>query len=102
MARLGAIMARPGAILGDLGAVLRRLVLGVEKGADVACRNRDGYIPRGTPRIFSTNWPWDLFWPREAQSPGHSRAIRRRILWVHVQADLRGQDNVAGAFNYFK
>ena len=78
-------------------------LLDVEKGRDVVCRNRDGFIPRGTPRIFSTNWPWELFWPREALCSAHSTAIVRRVLWIHVTADLRlgatTHDDVADALD---
>ena len=28
-----------------------------EKGADVACRNKDGFIPRGVPQIFQQTGP---------------------------------------------
>jgi hypothetical protein len=64
-------------------------LLDLAKSRDVECRNRDGHIPANTPRIFSTNWPWELFWPREAMMPVHARAIQRRHLWVDVQSDLR-------------
>ena len=56
---------------------------------DVTCRNRDGTIPRGTPRVFSTNWSWDLFWPRAALGAQHAAAIKRRLLWIDVGCDLR-------------
>ena len=64
-------------------------LLDLEKGRDVECRNRDGHIPKLTPRIFSTNWPAELFWPRHALSPMHATAINRRHLWVDVKSDLR-------------
>ena len=64
-------------------------LLDLAKSRDVDCRNRDGHIPRLTPRIFSTNWPWELFWPREASMPVHSVAINRRHVWVDVRSDLR-------------
>jgi hypothetical protein len=64
-------------------------ILDLAKGRDVECRNRDGFIPKHTPRIFSTNWPWDLFWPRAAWDMAHATAITRRILWVDIRSDLR-------------
>ena len=64
-------------------------LLDLAKGRDVQCRNKDGHIPRHTPRIFSTNWSWDLFWPPAAFGPGHAGAINRRHLWVDVTFDLR-------------
>ena len=64
-------------------------LLDLEKSRDVECRNRDGHIPKLTPRIFSTNWPWDIFWPRHAFSPMHATAINRRHLWIDVKTDLR-------------
>ena len=64
-------------------------MLDLEKSRDVVCRNRDGHIPKLTPRIFSTNWSWDLFWPAQVWSPMHADAICRRILWVDVEFDLR-------------
>ena len=64
-------------------------LLDLEKSRDVECRNRDGHIPKLTPRIFSTNWPWEFFWPQQAFSPMHAGAINRRHLWVDVKSDLR-------------
>ena len=61
----------------------------LEKSRDVDCRNRDGHIPELTPRIFSTNWPWELFWPPQAGSPLQANAINRRHLWVSVWWDIR-------------
>ena len=61
----------------------------LSKTTDVACRNRDGTIPRGTARVFSTNWSWEQFWPREAFAEPHAGAIRRRILWVNIKKDVR-------------
>ena len=66
-----------------------KALVNVKKTCDVMCRNRDGVIPAGTPRIFSTNWKWDRFWPREASDEQHAVAIRRRVLWVPVKGDLR-------------
>ena len=75
-------------------------LLDLEKGRDVECRNRDGHIPKLTPRIFSTNWPWEAFWPRLASSPTRAVAINRRILRVDMMSDLRarpvGTATVAG------
>ena len=77
-------------------------LLDLAKSRDVQCRNRDGHIPKGTPRIFSTNWSWDLFWPRDAWLPANAVAIQRRVLWVDIQSDLRapagGLSNQPGLF----
>lgn len=64
-------------------------IVDVEKGRDVACRHKDGTIPAGTPRIFSTNWPREQMLPREALGGFHGGAVCRRMLWVDVKADLR-------------
>ena len=64
----------------------------LKKNSDVGCRNADGYIPRGTPRVFSTNWPWEQFWPHEAFNQVHAGAIRRRVAWVRVKTDVRRRD----------
>ena len=64
-------------------------ILDIKKTRDVACRNRDGLIPAGTPRIISTNWSWSAFWPHEAGCEEHAGAIRRRVLWVDVSKDVR-------------
>ncbi len=64
-------------------------LLDLEKGRDITCRNRDGHIPKLTPRIFSTNWPWELFWPVQAWIPLHAGAIHRRHFWIEVTSDLR-------------
>ena len=61
----------------------------LSKTNDVACRNRDGTIPQGTARVFSTNWSWEQFWPREAFAEPHLSAIRRRVLWVNIKKDVR-------------
>lgn len=66
-----------------------KALLDISKSRDVSCRNRDGHIPAGTPRIFSTNWSWGTFWPREVALEDHAEAIRRRILWIDVTRDLR-------------
>ena len=64
-------------------------LLDIVKHRDIACRNKDGHIPRGTPRVFTTNWSWDEYWPREAFSTRHQTAIRRRVTWVDISQDLR-------------
>ena len=64
-------------------------LLDLEKSRDVECRNRDGHIPRHTPRIFSTNWSWESFWPPHVWSPMHAVAISCRPLWVDIRFALR-------------
>ena len=64
-------------------------LLDVAKSRDITCRNRDGRIPAGTPRIFSTNWGYEGFFPPDARLSLHEEAIRRRVLWVAVDSDLR-------------
>jgi hypothetical protein len=66
-----------------------KAILDVAKSRDVVCRNKDGRIPQATPRIFSTNWSWDQFFPPDAGKADHEFAIRRRSLWVSVDKDLR-------------
>lgn len=66
-----------------------KAIVDIVKTRDVACRNKDGCIPSGTPRIFSTNWTWAQFWPREALAGLHAGAIKRRVLWVNVNRDVR-------------
>ena len=61
----------------------------LEHTRDVNCRNKDGTIPQGTPRIFSTNWPWHRFWPMGALDEAQVTAIERRVLWINVKVDLR-------------
>ena len=75
-------------------------LLDLEKSRDVECRSRDGHIPKLTPRIFSTNWPWELFWPRHAWSPMHATAINRLHLWVDVKSDLRAPGSAVTAEGY--
>ena len=72
-------------------------LLNPEKGADVLCRNRDGFLPRGVPRIFSANWSWAYFWPQDAMHGENYGAICRRVLWVYVSSDLRLPASVASA-----
>ena len=69
-------------------------LLDLEKSRDVECRNRDGHIPKLTPRIFSTNWPWEVFWPRQAWYPMHADAINRRHIWIDVWSDLRDDGTI--------
>ena len=69
-----------------------KAMVDLEKVRDITCRNRDGRIPCGTPRIFSTNWPWEQFWPREAFNDIHAKPIQRRVLWINVKKDLRKFD----------
>ena len=66
-----------------------KALVDLAKTRDVTCRNKDGRIPRGTPRVFSTNWPWEQFWPREAFGDTHAGAIQRRVVWVNVESDVR-------------
>ena len=66
-----------------------KALIDIRKQRDVTCRNRDGTIPSGAPRIFTTNWPWDQFWPREGYREAHMKPIRRRVEWVEVTSDLR-------------
>ena len=75
-------------------------LLDLGKSRDIECRNRDGHIPKLTPRIFSTNWPWEHFWPKEAWSPMHAYAISRRHFWVDVQFDLRVPTDTLAAQGY--
>ena len=61
----------------------------LSKTRDIVARNADGTIPKQTPRIFSTNWTWDRFWPKEVGTVEHNMAINRRVLWVRVNQDVR-------------
>ena len=74
--------------LADRGIDDVKALLDVEKTRDVHCRNKDGTVPAGVPRIFSTNWPWEEFWPQAAFKRQHTGAIRRRVLWVNVLEPL--------------
>ena len=56
---------------------------------DVQCRNKDGGIPVRCPRIFSTNWGWDGFFPPAVAQSKHEVPIRRRVLWVEIAKDIR-------------
>ena len=53
----------------------------LSKTRDIVARNADGTIP--TPRIFSTNWTWDRFWPKEVGTVEHNTAINRRDVFGH-------------------
>ena len=66
-----------------------KALVDLKKSRDVTCRNKDGHLPCRTPRVFSTNWPWSQFWPREVFDDAHNLAISRRVLWVTVKTDLR-------------
>lgn len=52
-------------------------------------RNNNGKIPQGTPRIFTTNYPFEEFWPRDLLKADHIESIRRRMMWVSCAGDLR-------------
>ena len=71
-------------------------LLDLAKTRSVQCRNKDGVVPKGTPRIFTTNWSWEAFWPREAFQAEHLVPIKRRILWVEIDKDLRVLGSSAG------
>ena len=66
-----------------------KALIDLEKSRDVTCRNKDGHIYRGTPRVLSTNWCWEQFWPSTAFADAHAWAIKRRVLWVNVTTDVR-------------
>ena len=66
-----------------------KALVDLKKSREVTCRNKDGHLPCRTPRVFSTNWPWSQFWPREVFDDAHNLAISRRVLWVTVKTDLR-------------
>ena len=70
-------------------------IVDLSKTRDVVARNKDGKLPKHTPRAFSTNWAWDQFWPREARLVEHHAAITRRVLWVHITQDVRRLPNAA-------
>ena len=59
------------------------------KTRDVMCRNRDGVIARGTPRIFPRIGLGTFFWPGAAMAREHKGGIERRILWIDVRSDVR-------------
>ena len=66
-----------------------KAALDLEKTRDLKCRNKDGCIPKGTPRILCTNWRFETFWPDAAFLPEHENAIKRRHAWVAIARDLR-------------
>ena len=66
-----------------------KALVDVKKQRDVSCRNRDGTIPQGTARIFTTNWSWWDFWPPAVALPAHAAPIGRRVEWAEVTKDLR-------------
>ena len=61
----------------------------LEHDRSIHCRNVDGLIPAGTPRVYATNHTWESFWPR--MDPEHRHAVKRRVEWVTVAEDLRLQ-----------
>jgi len=52
-------------------------------------RNSNGRIPQGTPRIFTTNYSWQEFWPPGLLAPDQIESIQRRVLWLSCSSDLR-------------
>ena len=72
-------------------------VIDLEHQRDVGCRNKDGAIPKRTPRIITTNHPRNAFWPIETFTKEHAKPVGRRILWVEIKGDLRGGGGVAAA-----
>ena len=79
------------AFLGDRSIDDAKNVVDLSKTRDIVARNKDGVLPKGTPRILSTNWPWDQFWPKEVREIQHHEAINRRVLWIEITADIRRQ-----------
>ena len=67
-------------------------LLDLAKHRDVQCRNKDGGIPVRCPRIFSTNWGWDGFFPPAVAQTKHEVPITRRVLWVEIAKDIRLPD----------
>ena len=61
-----------------------KALLDLEEARDITCRNKDGRIPKGCPRIICTNWCWERFWPHEAFLPEHEGGVARRFWWVDV------------------
>ncbi len=57
--------------LGDTPIDEVKALLDLAKHRAIHCRNNDGALPRGTPRIFTTNWAWERFWPQEAFLKDH-------------------------------
>ena len=66
-----------------------KALLDLAKSRDVSCRNKDGRIPKQTPRILTTNHSWQQFWPYDAAHSQHAGPIKRRILWITINKDLR-------------
>ena len=75
--------------LGETAVDVVKALLDLAKPRAIHCRNDDGHVPRGTPRVFTTNWSWEMFWPQEVFHKDHKSAILRRIVWVDVARDLR-------------
>ena len=63
--------------------------LDLENNRWVSCRNEEGFLPAGAPRIFAVNHRPRDFWPREAYLPEHQKPIKRRHRWEKIQGDLR-------------
>ena len=67
----------------------------LEHGRPVKCRHVNSYLPAFTPRVMTTNSPFERFFPVEAQLPSNDWAIRRRITWYVVDGDLRRRNQPA-------
>lgn len=63
--------------------------LDLEKPRRVRCRNKNGFLPAGLPRVFSCNHPWVDFFPAAGNQAPHKEALTRRCVWVEVNTDLR-------------
>lgn len=74
-----------------------KALIDLMKARDVSCRNKDGRIPKGVPRILVTNWKAKDFWPDEAREEAHARPIERRHVWVDVLKDVRKLSSSASA-----
>ena len=75
--------------LATVGIDDAKALLDLAKPRDVQCRNRDGTIPKGVLRVFTTNHCEQNFWPREAFLKEHAQAIQRRHKWVELPGDIR-------------
>ncbi len=75
------------ACFSDLSVDLCKALIDLEHDRNIHCRNTDGMIPAGTPRIFATNHKWESFWPFVSEE--HRHAIKRRVTWVDLTYDLR-------------
>lgn len=72
-------------------------ILDLKKPRNVGCRNRDGHIPKETPRIITTNHKREIFWSMEAFEDEHATAIYRRSCWVALEGDVRRRSSTATA-----